>query len=179
MADENAFDEAIKGMSAVAHVATINTFDANPHNVIPQTVAGAINALKAAARESSVKQFVFTSSFAASLLPVPGMEFNVDAKSWNDAAVEMAWTPPPYDASRGVITYMASKVEAEKAVWKFVAEEKPEFVVNTVAPFAVFGRILNHNQSGSTPDWMLMLYRGELDFIRNFRGCEYIPMRIA
>ena len=157
-------------MSAVAHIATVGTWDPNPHNVIPQTIAGALNVLKAAKKEPSVKQVVYTSSSVASFMPDPSTEFNVDANSWNDLAVQMAWSPPPYTPERGPLTYIASKVEAEKAVWKFAEEEKPGFVVNVVSPFTAFGKILNESQKTSTQEWLLSLYRGELDLIRNFKA---------
>lgn len=174
MAAENAFDEAVKGMSAVAHIATVATWDADPNNVIPPTVAGAVNAIKAASKEDSVRQFVYTSTVGAAAFPVADVPFNVDADSWNDGAVAMAWAPPPYEPSRGVVVYLGSKVEAEKAVWKFAKEQKPNFTVNSVNPFTVFGRILNKNQKPSTAGWVLDLYRGETGQLRGFKASKLI-----
>ena len=148
MASESAFDEAVKGVSAVAHLATIATWDPDPNKVIAQTISGAMNALKSASKGPSVKQFMYTSS-AAAVLPAPNLEFHCDETSWNDTAVQLAWVPPPYDA-RAIITYMTSKVEAEKAVWKFAKETNLNFTVNTVLPFTTFGKVLSKNQAGST-----------------------------
>lgn len=72
IADEHAFDEAIRGVSAVAHVASIVTLDSGPSRVIPQTVLGGTALLEAAARERSVKEFVYTSSVVAATMPVAG-----------------------------------------------------------------------------------------------------------
>lgn len=173
MSLENAFDEAVKGVTAVVHLATINTWDANPNNVIPQTATGALNALRAASNEPSVRRFVYTSSSVAAILPTPGVEFDVDSTSWNDTALKLAWAPPPYEQSRGPITYMASKVEAEKAVWKFVEEKKPDLIVNTVLPFTAFGRILSKHQPGSTAAWIQQLYNGDISQVQNFQASKF------
>jgi nucleoside-diphosphate-sugar epimerase len=173
MAAENAFDDAVKGVSAVVHVATINTWDSDPNKVIPQTVAGVTNAIKASAKEPSVKRFVFTSSVATSAIPMPNKVFHVNEDTWNDMVGPMAWAPPPYGPERAMITYGASKVEAERAVWKFVKDNKPGFVVNTVNPFTTLGEILNKNQHGSTAAWVLQLYRGETAQLLNLPACKF------
>lgn len=163
MAVEGSFDEAMRGVDGVAHVATVATWDPSPNNVIPQTVAGVVNILKAAANEPSVKSFVFTSSVVAAAMPVPETPFHVDQTSWNDAAVSMAWAPPPYDAGRIMVTYVASKVEAERAVWKFVEEKKPHFKTNAVLPYTVFGPLLHAQQNASTDAWLFTLYAGNTE----------------
>ena len=175
---ENAFDEAIRGMAAVAHVASIITYDRDPNNVIPQSIAGAINALKAANKEKSVQQFVITSSVGAAASPTADTDFHVDANSWNDAIVKAAWAPPPYESSRGMTTYLASKVEAEKAVWRFVEEEKPHFTVNAVNPFTTLGRVLNENQLIANPGtvgWVREIYHGQVSSFMELgvTACKY------
>lgn len=172
MATEGAFVAAIRGVDGVAHVATIATWDPNPNNVIPQTVAGVENLLKVAADEPSVKSFVFTSSVVAAALPIPETPFHVDAKSWNDAAVTMAWAPAPYNADRTMITYMASKVEAEKVVWKFVEEKMPHFKTNAVLPFTVFGPMLHRQQNASTNAWLVGLYAGNAEVNELLKASE-------
>ncbi|KKP02305.1 hypothetical protein THAR02_05598 [Trichoderma harzianum] len=122
LADDHTFDEAIKGVSAIVHVVSILTFDPDPNKVIPKTVAGATSILKAATREQS--------------------------DTYNDFATQGAWAPPPYEPSRGMLTYMASKAAAEKAVWQFAEERKPHFTANSVPPSAIMGEALNkvHNE---------------------------------
>ncbi|KAF3360735.1 hypothetical protein VdG1_04877 [Verticillium dahliae VDG1] len=106
LAADGAFDEAVKGVSAIVHVASPLDFNPDPNAVIPQSVAGATSILTAATKEPLVKEV---------------------------AALEAAWAPPPYKPSRAMITYAASKTAAEKAVWAFVQEKKPSFTVNVVA----------------------------------------------
>jgi nucleoside-diphosphate-sugar epimerase len=144
---DGAFDEAVKGVSAIAHVASVLTFDSNPNNVIPQTVAGVTSILVSALRESSVKEVIFTSSLMASIFPVLGHEEIVDRNSWNEVAVKAAWAPPPYDDDRSNFVYAASKVAAEKALWHIVDEKKPHYTVNAIVPSGVTGEPMHEKHA--------------------------------
>jgi nucleoside-diphosphate-sugar epimerase len=161
MAVDGAFDEAAKGVSAVIHTASIMSFDKDPNKVIPQAVAGITTALKAAAKERSVKRFVYTSSSVAATLSKPGKIFYIDSTTWNEESVKAAWEPAPYEDGREWQNYAAAKPESAKAVWKFLEDEKPGFVVNTVCPNANIGTILAKDQSPSTGRWVLNLYNGQ------------------
>lgn len=131
-----AFDKAMRGIDGVIHVATIipSSTLLNPEDVIPTVVQGAINALKAAQKEPTVKRFVFTSSCITQAIPLPGPPVSIDANTWNEAVVDAAYAPPPYTDSQSLFVYAASKVLSEKAVWKFVQDHKPRFTVNTILP---------------------------------------------
>jgi nucleoside-diphosphate-sugar epimerase len=121
------------------------TLDPNPNKVIPEVLAGMNGILKSAAKEPSVKRFVATSSYAAATLPSPGKVFHIDSNTWNDAAIKDAWAPPPYQPERRIAVYAASKVESERSLWKFVKDQNPHFVVNTVLPDNNIGLILDKN----------------------------------
>jgi nucleoside-diphosphate-sugar epimerase len=146
LAADGAFDEAVRGtvrhsipsaicadslgVSGIAHVASI-IGSVDPNEMIPTNVASAVNMLKAAAKEPSVKAVVYTSSSWACETPAPNVKHHVDQTLWNDKAVEAAWAPPPYTQERLMAVYAASKVEAEKACWKFMKDNKPAFVFNS------------------------------------------------
>ena len=117
--------------------------------------------LKSAAKESSVKRFVVTSSSTAATAPYPGKVFHIDSNLWNETDIAEAWAPPSTEPQRGVAVYGASKAQAEKAVWEFVKEQKPHFVVNTVLPDTTFGMILDKNLPASTGEFVKALYNGE------------------
>lgn len=169
MAADGAFDEAVKGVSAFVHTASVLTFDNDPSKVIPQTIAGTVAALKAAAKEKTVKRFVYTSSSTAASAPKPNKKFHIDSNTWNEEDVRDAWAPPPYENGREWVVYAASKTESEKAIWKFVREEKPGFVVNCVLPDTNLGRILAKEQRPSSGSFALSLYTGEgLDGLKVF-----------
>ncbi|KAL7946727.1 hypothetical protein V8C42DRAFT_364041 [Trichoderma barbatum] len=159
-----AYNDAIlgSGIAAIVHVASPMTFDPDPNNVIPKTIEGVMSLLKAAASEPSVKQFVYTGSAPVAIPFPPGVPGHITKDSWNDAVVQMAWAPPPYEPHRGGLVYVSSKVEAEKAIWKFVEEEKPAFDVNTVLPFTTLGGGLHKSQLRGTSGWIQDAYNGEV-----------------
>lgn len=101
-------------MAAIAHVASIVGFvDLNQQ--IPGAVAGSLNAVKAAAKEPSVKAVVLTSSSWTAATPVPNVKYHIDSNLWNEDVAKVAWAPPPYQMDRMMAVYAASKVEGEKA----------------------------------------------------------------
>jgi nucleoside-diphosphate-sugar epimerase len=140
----DAFVSAIKGVSIVAHLATFG-FSVDPNDIIPREVAAIRSFLTAAKNEPSVKRFVLTSSIVAAATYTPTSTEHVTSTSWNEEAVKAAWAPPPYDSSRLMPVYSASKVEAEKELWRFREEEKPAFVMNAVLPQSIVGKKLNRN----------------------------------
>ncbi|PHH92380.1 hypothetical protein CDD83_7662 [Cordyceps sp. RAO-2017] len=177
MAVDGAFDDAIKGCAGVMHVASDLTLDPDPYKVIPMVVAGIKNALTAAARNPSVKRFVYTSSSAAATAPIANKKFHVDANTWNDADVKLAWAPPPYNDDRKLAVYAASKTLAEKECWRFAQEEKPAFVINTVLPNCNIGRILSREQPASTGGWYKKMWDGDTEILKllwNFPPQHYV-----
>ncbi|KAL6808452.1 putative NAD dependent epimerase/dehydratase [Trichoderma sp. SZMC 28015] len=162
---DNAFEEAVKGVQIIQHVASVMSFSPDPNTVIPQTVKGVTSLLEAAIKEPSVKEFVYTSSLVASTAPALGNNTNVTRDSWNDMAVELAWAPPPYEPSRGPVVYMASKTIAEKAAWDFVKDKKPHFTLNVVAPSGIIGEPLNKFNTDKGSSWLKYLYDGSLERI--------------
>ncbi|KAM0328549.1 hypothetical protein ACHAQA_004956 [Verticillium albo-atrum] len=180
MNDESAYDEHIKGVSAVVHVASVMSFDPNPNNVIPATVNAAIYALKAAINEPSVKRFVYTSSSAA-VEPVNRAKFLgkriIHEDSWSEDAVDVAWAPPPYTPERSAVVYFASKVQAEQAVWNLFEESKskrPDLVVNAVLPYTNFGKSLDLVNQGhpSTSGYVVDLFEGN-EIVEGFQVPVY------
>lgn len=103
--------------------------------MIPVSIAGALNALKSAYSEPTVKRFVLTSSSTAAVSPRPGRPESIVAEgTWNEEAVTAAWAEPPYNPERSLAVYAASKTQAEQAVWNFHREhqkDRPDLVVNT------------------------------------------------
>ncbi|KAF5620826.1 NADPH-dependent aldehyde reductase [Fusarium sp. NRRL 52700] len=169
LSDTGAFDEAVKGVSAVAHIASVLDFDPNPNNVVPQTVAGVTSVLESASKESSVTRFVFTSSIAAAVLPTADQDGVVDRNSWNDFAVKEAWAPPPYEPSRAMLVYAASKVAAEKALWKYVGENKPRFVTNAICPSGILGEPLHERHATSYGNLIYSLFIEKREMIDTFQ----------
>jgi hypothetical protein len=114
---------------------------------------------------------VYTSSSLACAggLPGPNEHFSIDESTWNESQIKEAWsvTSAPFPATHATIVYGASKAEAEKAVWKFVEEEKPHFQINTILPDANLGEVLSLQGSLSTGAWVRKLYESGLGFLKD------------
>ncbi|KAJ6513732.1 NAD-P-binding protein [Mycena vitilis] len=160
MVADGAFDEAVKGVRGIVHVASIIDFGAKADQVVAPTVKGTLEVLKAAAKEPGVKSVVYTSSSSACLLAEVGKKIVVTEDTWNETAMEEARTNPK---APPFTVYAASKAEAEKAFWRFAKENKPHFQVSTVVPDANFGPILKPKgeDTSSTASWVIRLMRGD------------------
>ncbi|KAI0440928.1 hypothetical protein F4803DRAFT_525189 [Xylaria telfairii] len=168
MAVPGAFNMVVKGVSAVVHTASIMTFDSDPNKVIPGVIAFALNALKATYSESSAKRFVFCSSATAAVQSVLGRpSIVVTEETWNEVAIKDAWAGTALDIDPSHVVYSASKVLAEKAIWKYYNENahiRPDIVVNTVLPNMTLGTSIDAINHGfpSTSGMVALLYRGEI-----------------
>ncbi|KAF6218188.1 hypothetical protein HO133_006148 [Letharia lupina] len=167
MAESGAFDEACKGVSGVAHVASVLTFDSDPNKVIPTVVNGAVNAATSAAKQTSVKRFVYTSSSTAITAPRPNVEITISTENWNNEDVKAAWEPPPFEAKGAWSPYGASKTQAEQEMWKFVKEHEPGFVLNAVLPNTNMGEILSDKRPASSGGWVRSVYNRNLNAVKD------------
>lgn len=162
------------GVSGIAHVASDVSFGTDPNKVITPVIEGINNLLRTAAASPTLKRFVYTSSSTGATNPIPGKVFTIDQSTWNETAIKDAWAPPPYD-DRAWAVYAASKTQAEQALWKFVKDEKPGFVANSVLPNCNFGKKLDSEQSASTCGWLIDLYHGDTSFWETFPPRKSFP----
>ncbi|KAK5127127.1 hypothetical protein LTR85_008487 [Meristemomyces frigidus] len=148
MVPKGAFDIAARGCSGVVHVASVMTFSPDPDEVVTPSIAGALNALEAAAKEPNVKRFVYCSAAAAAVAQGTGMREDVTNESWNMSALKTAWEPPPYDVERAWAVFSSSKMQAEQTVWRWYRARRPQFVLNTVLPSMLWGKMLDPQNQG-------------------------------
>ncbi len=118
MARQNAFHAAVRGCSGVVHVASVTSMSPDPNEVITPSIAGTINALEAAASESTVVRFVYCSSVSAAVSHDRCVRNEVTSESWNMFDFEDAWEPPPYEQDRAVAVAASSKMQTEAALWR-------------------------------------------------------------
>lgn len=156
---DGAFDEVVKDVDAIEHLASPFHFTAvDPSEIIDPAVAGTKSILESTRKfGTKVKRIVVTSSIAAVLntLPHPAV---FDETSWNDSAVEECKTKGK-DAAP-VAKYRASKTLAERAGWEFMAQYKGSLPFDMVAinPPYVYGPFLHEvdkpeNLNQSLADW--------------------------
>ncbi|KAG9048778.1 methylglyoxal reductase (NADPH-dependent) gre2 [Tulasnella sp. UAMH 9824] len=141
-----AFDEAVVGVDAVAHVASPVSFSAgDPQELIGPAVSGTLSTLESVkAHGTSVRRVVITSSKASIVNDKPQAGWpTFDETDWNDVS-------PREIELRGkdaepIHKYRASKVLAERAAWDFVENNKDSisFDLVTVLPSFVFGPIIH------------------------------------
>ncbi|CAP99574.1 hypothetical protein E8E15_006409 [Penicillium rubens] len=153
----DAFDESVKGVSGVIHVAQglpSSTAAETVESATAYTVNGVVNLLKAASTKPTIKRVVLTSSIVAAGYPA-GKGFKLDVDTW-DKSLEQA--------SKGGTTvpiYRACKVEGERQAWKWVEKNQPHFELNTVLPWLTLGKILHPNIGGSTMGYVSGLLKGD------------------
>ncbi|KID73822.1 NAD-dependent epimerase/dehydratase terH [Metarhizium brunneum] len=146
-----AFDEALKGVDGVAHMAM--NMDMNPENqsIIDQTIQSNLLLLETAAKEPTVKSVVITSSLAACAVPKTGVPYRIDSSTWNTEAMEQ--TAKPWDGKgnprwHGIMLYGASKARGEQEAFAWVHKHKPPFSFNTVVPNVNFGIAISPENMG-------------------------------
>ncbi|KAF2644862.1 dihydroflavonol-4-reductase [Massarina eburnea CBS 473.64] len=163
MAVEGCYDDVVKGTEGFVHVASpLNGED--PNIVIPTAVNAGLNALKASAKTPSIKRVVYTSSSIAATFASNGTEKVLDQTSYNEDGIAKGWKHPENepDFMRGFYIYAALKTEAEKACWKWVEENKPGFVFNSILPNINHSKVLVPEEQGtpSTIAWGKLAFEG-------------------
>jgi len=152
IAQEGAFDEAVKGVNAIAHTASPFYINATtPEELINPAVKGTRGILESVERiNPSIHRLVLTSSVASIVTPKPPSPphpssgpYNFTESDWNDYSprlVEEKGKDTP-----GPEMYRASKTLAEKAAWEFLKEREGKIGWDMVAicPPMVFGPIIH------------------------------------
>ncbi|KAJ8495527.1 hypothetical protein ONZ51_g1640 [Trametes cubensis] len=147
---EGAFDECLLGVEGVVHTATPVRFDLDdPAEYIEPAVKGTLGILHSAAKHSTVRRIVFTSSIAAvadAIRPPPATVVRTE-DDWNDFSVEIV--EKTGKAASGVDKYSTSKVRSERAAWSFYEENKHtlSYDFSVVAPAWIFGPLPDHPRS--------------------------------
>ncbi|KAK0448421.1 uncharacterized protein EV420DRAFT_1566683 [Desarmillaria tabescens] len=136
---DGAFDEAVKGVDAIAHTASpfhMNAVD--PQELIGPAVKGTVGMLASALKNGSSVQRIVVTSSCASVLHVSPEPKTFSEVDWNEQSIkeveEQGKNAP------GIVKYRASKTLAEKAAWEFYKKHKSEIkwdlsIVNPPFPF--------------------------------------------
>lgn len=128
-----AFDDAVKGVSGIAHLASpVTLVSDDPQYVLGVAVNSTETILNSAFKEASVETVVMMSSIFAMIPPPSDSPTVATEEVWNDWAMPLLESQGK-DAS-GTLIYGASKVASEKAFWKFREEKKPKFNMVSINP---------------------------------------------
>ncbi|RPD65274.1 NAD(P)-binding protein [Lentinus tigrinus ALCF2SS1-7] len=120
---DGSLDDAVAGVVAVAHTASpTNLLADHPDEHIKPAVEGTLNCLRAAAKGSSVKRFLYLSSCATVVDPSATGPRVYDESCWN--TVDDAEVKAKGRAASQLSKYRASKILAERSAWKFYEEAK-------------------------------------------------------
>lgn len=190
---DGAFDDAVKGtahftvylkvefkfiknidytdVEAIAHVASpVGVSSDDPvKDVVEVAVKGTTSLLNSALKYGkNVKSVVVVSSVASVLDSSVPEEYLYTEKNWNDGAIKTVLElKAKGEAINPFIAYMASKNEAERAVWNFKENKKPSFTLTTVLPTYLYGAIVPTPrsvadvQAASTANYIVKFYTGE------------------
>ncbi|KAK4185668.1 hypothetical protein QBC35DRAFT_516758 [Podospora australis] len=129
-----AFDDVVKDATCIAHLAgpILSALSDGPEPTIHVAVNGTLQILESAHKEDSVENFVYMSSARAIRPHYADKGRTYTESDWNEEAegyVEF-WGAQ----ARGTVVYAASKVAAERALWKFCDERDPRFSVTAINP---------------------------------------------
>ncbi|KAF2664579.1 NAD(P)-binding protein [Microthyrium microscopicum] len=139
---EGAFDEAVKGVYAIVHMATpVSLQFTDPEPVLKTAVGGVRTILNSAIEKAGpqLKVIVDTSSITT-IFEEKEPPYTFTDDHWNGVAEKMVQelgTKTP-----GPVIYAASKVAAEKEFWAFREQKKPSFAMTTTHPALVLGPAL-------------------------------------
>jgi nucleoside-diphosphate-sugar epimerase len=135
------------------------TGSGDPAIAIPHSVNMALSALKTASK-AGLKRFVYTSSSFAVTQPKPSVKFTVDENTFNEDAIRAV--KEKGKAAGGATVYSASKVEAERAMKKWIDESKSQIVINCINPNGNLGPVLQPQHQGypTTAGWIKNIWDG-------------------
>lgn len=138
---QGAFDEAVKGVAAIAHLASpVNFTNTDVEQVLGAAVNGTLGILDSAAKEPGLKSFVYVSSIAAIRGSSAQYQGRVVTEAdWNEEAEENLARLG--NEATGHQIYVASKVKGERAFWEFREKnrERVKFSMTAINPVWVAG----------------------------------------
>ncbi|GFZ52209.1 hypothetical protein JCM24511_09982 [Saitozyma sp. JCM 24511] len=139
----NAFDEAVKGVGGVVHMASPFHLKAeDPEMLIGPAVGGTVGILHSLKKHNpGVSRVVVTSSTASINDETRPAPFHFTEEHWNEYSAKVC-AEKGRDAPNGH-KYRASKTLAERAFWRFMETEDVAFDGVTINPPMVYGPIIH------------------------------------
>ncbi|VUC33091.1 unnamed protein product [Clonostachys rosea] len=157
-----AFDEAVKGVSGIAQLASPVSLSFTKAEPVINTAKAVVRGiLESAIKDPSVKSVVLMSSVAAMRSKKDG-PYTFTEKDWNNQAEEVVHKLG--DDAPGPVIYGASKAASEKEFWNFKEERKPAFTMASINPSFVHGPPLvipsSPDKVSGTPGFIFSILAG-------------------
>ncbi|KAL2262284.1 hypothetical protein VTK26DRAFT_1836 [Humicola hyalothermophila] len=175
---DGAFDGAVKGVHAIAHLASpVSMTVTDPVPMMRASVRGTTSLLASALAEreagkGALESFVFMSTISAVFSSTRPDGHVFTESDWNDEAerqlAELGANTPGY------VIYQASKTAAERAFWQFGQETGAGFAMTALCPAPVLGPPLFLPKSIQT---LSMRVRDIHDLLQGGSIPEYSPIR--
>ncbi|KAK0634043.1 hypothetical protein B0T14DRAFT_534041 [Immersiella caudata] len=140
----NAFDRAVDGVHAIAHLASpVSTVIPDPAPVMRAAVEGTTSLLTSAfspTASETLRSVIFMSTISAIFSPLRSKGHVFTESDWNDVA-EKEFEEKGKEAE-GYVIYQASKTKAERVFWEEVSRKQsgnPGVRMATLCPAPVLG----------------------------------------
>jgi len=173
----NAWDDAIKNVAGIAHVAGgANPFITDVDAAVAEEMQMQTIILEAARTQSSVKSFAQVASAWGAYLPKRNTPFKLTEWSFNEDAIKIAASDAPQE-KKGWAAFMAYKTRVEQETWAWIKQMKPNYTFNTLLLDTVIGTCLDPPNQGypSTAGFCQGLFHGEyVDLVKNLEPQWYI-----
>nr|XP_018260628.1 uncharacterized protein I303_07554 [Kwoniella dejecticola CBS 10117]OBR82786.1 hypothetical protein I303_07554 [Kwoniella dejecticola CBS 10117] len=142
ISEEGAFDEAVKGVDGVCHVASPVTFVVKHlDDVAIPAVNGTVGVLKSIKKNApGCKRVVYTAS-SGTINGPGGPPTRYNEEDWNE--VDLIRCEKEGSEAPGDSKYRGNKVLAERAYWDFLKNEQVSFDGVTIHPPMVYGPIIH------------------------------------
>ncbi|TEB29173.1 NAD(P)-binding protein [Coprinellus micaceus] len=141
MLKEGAFDEAVKGVDAIQHLASPIVGKAQTNEeYIRSAVDGTLEIFKSALKNGSTVKRIVTTSSTVAVWSVYDQEVKTFTElDWNEQ--DVAWVKDETKSFDHIAAYSASKTLAERAAWDFYNTHKQEvkWDIAFVLPSMVYG----------------------------------------
>ncbi|KAF9527862.1 hypothetical protein CPB83DRAFT_855320 [Crepidotus variabilis] len=174
---EGAFDEAVKGVDAVEHVASPFTYDIKASDdLLGPAVQGTVGILRSAIKTGTqIKRIVITSSCAAVLNPTT-IPTKFSEKDWNTTAEEEFKRLG--EKTPVMSLYRLSKTRAERAAWDFYNEHKSKLTWDLVIinPPFVFGPPIHNIKSPKSLNLSLQFWFDAVFLAENYKTKEVLSV---
>ncbi|WWC63267.1 uncharacterized protein I303_105867 [Kwoniella dejecticola CBS 10117] len=155
---DGAFDEAVKGVDGVAHMASPFHFNAEePEELFTPAIQGTVGVLESLKKNNpNVQRVVVTSSVASVMDSNMKPPHTFTEKDWN--VVSPKECEEQGKNASGQAKYRASKALAERAFWKFFSDNKPPFDGVAINPPLVLGPIIHQCDSPESLNTSVAVY---------------------